>query len=132
MFWIKMLNLGSTFFVIIAKIFILQFNNNMNLIQSQIYQHNINNFTNWVDSTPVNKIIDTMTYDLYESNNPFRKTFDSNDINNKGLRVLANTTNAVGAEVFSAFTNPYYLSHKITQIPVWCDSVVETYKKYST
>jgi hypothetical protein len=104
----------------------------MNLINTTIYQQNMNALTNWVDTTPTNKIIDTMTYDLYESNNPFRKTFDKNEINNKGLRIAANTTTAVGAEFFSALTNPYYLSHKITQIPVWYDSIVDVYKKQSS
>jgi hypothetical protein len=103
----------------------------MNLIHSTVYQQNLKTFSNWVDTTPVNEMIDTVTYDLYESNNPFRKNFNEDEINNKGLRTVANATTAVGAEFFSAFTNPYYLSHKITQIPVLYNNVVETYKKAS-
>ncbi len=101
----------------------------MNLIDSTVFKQNVSILSNWVDSTPVNQIIDSVTYDLYESNNPFRKKFDKIDISNKGLRVAANTTTAIGAEVFSAFANPYYLTHKVTQIPVWYGSVVDAYKK---
>ena len=101
----------------------------MNLIDSTVFRQNVSILSNWVDSTPVNQMIDSVTYDLYESNNPFRKKFDKTDISNKGLRVVANTTTAIGAEVFSAFANPYYLTHKVTQIPVWYGNVVDAYKK---
>lgn len=100
----------------------------MNLIDSMVFKQNMSVLSNWVDSTPVNQMIDSVTYDLYESNNPFRKKFDKTHINNKGLRVVANATTTVSAEVFSAFANPYYLTHKFTQIPIWCDSVVDVYK----
>lgn len=102
----------------------------MNLINtSSSFSQNISLFSNWVDSTPVSQVIDTVTYDLYESNNPFRRKFRKEDISNKGLRYAANTSAAVGAEFFSVFTNPYYLSHKVTKIPVLYKSVVEIYKK---
>lgn len=104
----------------------------MNLIDSTVFRQNISTLSNWVDSTPVNEVIDKVTYDLYESNNPLRHKFDRNDIHNKGLRVAANTTTAVGAEVFSALTNPYYLTHKVTQIPVLYTSVVNVYKHNSS
>lgn len=104
----------------------------MNLIDSTVFKQNLSVLSNWVDSTPVNQVIDKVTYDLYESNNPLRRKFDKNDINNKVLRVAANTTTAVGAEFFSAFTNPYYLSHKVTQIPVIYTNVVDTYNKFSS
>ena len=39
----------------------------------------INALYNWVDSTPMPQIIDTVTYDVYESNNPFRTSFNKND-----------------------------------------------------
>ncbi len=100
----------------------------MNLINQTLTQ-NMSILSNWVDSTPAPQIIDTVTYDLYESNNPFRKKFSQNDINNKALRVAANTTTAVSAEVFSAFANPYYLTHKITNIPVAYKTVVAAYKR---
>ena len=101
----------------------------MNLIDSTVFRQNISTLSNWVDSTPVNQMIDSVTYDLYESSNPFRKKFDKNEINNKGLRIVANTTTTMGAEIFSFFSNPYYLTHKVTRIPVWYNSVVDTYKK---
>lgn len=103
----------------------------MNLIDSTVFRQNISVLSNWVDSTPVNEVIDKVTYDLYESNNPLRRSFGQNDINNKGLRVAANATTAVGAEFFSAFTNPYYLMHKVVQVPVLYSNVVNTYKKVS-
>jgi hypothetical protein len=101
----------------------------MNLINMTVYRNNIKNLANWVDTTPVPDVIDTMTYDLYESNNPFRKHFSENEIPNKGLRITANTTTLIGAEFFSAFTNPYYLMHKITGIPTVYHNAVDTYSK---
>ena len=89
----------------------------------------INALYNWVDSTPMPQIIDTVTYDVYESNNPFRTSFNKNDISNTPLRIAANTTAAVGAEAFSIFTNPYYLTHKLVNIPTYYKNVVNTYKK---
>lgn len=99
----------------------------MNLINATLIQ----NFSNWVDSTPITQVIDTVTYDVYEADNPFRRTFDKNDIKDDKLRLAANTTSTVSAEVFSAFSNPYYLTHKITQIPSLYKSVADVYKKYS-
>ena len=102
----------------------------MNLIKTKVYQQNLANLHNWVDNTPVNEMIDTVTYDVYESNNPFRKKrFNKEQINNTGLRVAANTTTAVGAEVFSVFANPFYLSHKVTQVPMFYHNAVDAYKK---
>ena len=89
----------------------------------------INSLTNWVDSTPMPQIIDTVTYDLYESNNPFRTSFSKEDISNKPLRIAANTTTTIGAEAFSMFTNPYYLTHKIVNIPTYYKNVVNSYQK---
>lgn len=103
----------------------------MNFIHATTFSQNLSLLSNWVDSTPVPQVIDTVTYNLYESNNPFRKKFSQDEINNKGLRIAANTTTSVGAEFFSAFTNPYYLSHKVIQIPVAYQSAVSIYKKYS-
>ena len=89
----------------------------------------INALANWVDSTPMPQIIDTVTYDLYESNNPFRTSFSKEDISNKPLRIAANTTTTIGAEAFSMFTNPYYLTHKIVNIPTYYKNVVNSYQK---
>lgn len=89
----------------------------------------INSLTNWVDSTPMPQIIDTVTYDLYESNNPFRTSFSKEDISNKPLRIATNTTTTIGAEAFSMFTNPYYLTHKIVNIPTYYKNVINSYQK---
>ena len=104
----------------------------MNLINATILKQNMSILSNWVDSTPVPDVIDSVTYDLYESSNPFRKTFSKEEISNRGLRVAANTTTAVGAEVFSAFANPFYLSHKLVSIPTMYTTVVDSYKRNST
>jgi hypothetical protein len=101
----------------------------MNLINTTIYKQNLTNIQNWIDSTPVPQAIDNVTYDLYESNNPFRKHFDENQIHNQTLRVSANTATALSAEFFSAFANPYYLSHKITTIPTYYKNIINTYEK---
>ncbi|MBQ8458530.1 hypothetical protein IJ541_00345 [bacterium] len=84
---------------------------------------------NWADSKPVPQLIDSVTYDLYEDNNPFRKQFSKSEINNKELRLAVNTAASLGAETFSLFANPYYLSHKVTQIPVYYQSAVDLYNK---
>ena len=103
----------------------------MNLIQATAFKQNVIDLSNWVDSTPVPQVIDTVTYDLYESNNPFRYRFSKEQISNKPLRVAANATTSVGAEVFSVFTNAYYITHKIVNIPTAYNSVVNAYKNYS-
>ncbi len=104
---------------------------NMNLINATSFSQNLSLFSNWVDSTPVHQVIDTVTYDVYESNNPFRYKFSDDKIKNDLLRKTANATTTVGAEVFSAFMNPYYLTHKIVKLPSMYQGVVNTYKKYS-
>lgn len=103
----------------------------MNLISSTVIYNNLANLSQWVDSTPMPQLIDSMTYDLYESSNPFRTKFSKTEINNKNLRIVANSTTAVSAEIFSAFTNPYYLSHKVTRIPVYYQNAVKLYNKPS-
>ena len=104
----------------------------MNLLDAAIYKQNLSVLSNWVDSTPVDQMIDTVTYDLYEDSNPFRHKFTKEEISNRGLRIAANTSAAVGAEVFSVFANPYYLMHKAIQIPVACSKVVNTYRQNSS
>ncbi len=103
----------------------------MNLIQATVFKQNMINLSNWIDSTPASDVIDAITYDLYESNNPLRYKFSSSQISNKSLRVAANATTSVGAEVYSVFTNPYYITHKLVKIPAAYNSVVEMYKNYS-
>lgn len=103
----------------------------MNLIESAVIRQNVIDLSNWVDSTPVPQVIDTFTYDLYESNNPFRYKFTKDQISNKSLRIAANTTTTVGAEFFSVLTNPYYITHKLVHIPTAYNSVVDAYKHYS-
>lgn len=101
----------------------------MDLINSA--NQNLSLLTNWVDSTPIPQVIDTVTYDLYESNNPFRQKFSEN-IDNKVLKYTVYATTGIGAEMFSAFSNPYYLTHKMIQLPTMYQNVVNVYKKYST
>lgn len=102
----------------------------MNLLDSTIIKQDFTTaIKGWVDSTTVPSAIDSVTYNLYESNNPFRKKFNNEEINNNKIRVIANTGTAVGAEIFSAFANPYYLTHKITQMPVYYQSAVNAYKR---
>lgn len=107
----------------------------MNLINTTVISQNMSLFSNWVDSTPVPKMVDTVTYDLYESDNPFRHKFSNKQIKNDTLRHSTNTTAAVGAEAFSLFANPYYLTHKIINLPAYIPAsyrkVAEIYSKYS-
>lgn len=103
----------------------------MNLIEATAFKQNMINISNWIDSTPTSQVIDTVTYDLYEGNNPFRYKFSSSQISNKQLRDAANATTSVGAEFYSVFTNPYYITHKIVKIPAAYNSVVDAYKNYS-
>jgi len=84
---------------------------------------------NWVDTVNVQDAIDSVTYDLYESNNPFRKKYTKDEISSKEARFLANTGTTVGSEVFSAFANPYYLTHKIIRLPAMYRSVAEAYRR---
>lgn len=100
----------------------------MNLLNVASFSQNFSLLSNWVDSTPTYQVIDTVTYDVYESNNPFRHKFSEERIKNKILRNTANMTTSVGAEVFSAFSNPYYLTHKIVKLPAMYQSVVNSYK----
>lgn len=101
----------------------------MNLIDSLNIKNNITStIQNWTDYNEIPTLINSVTFDLYDSNNPFKKKFTKEEINNKPIRILANTGTTVGSEVFSAFTNPYYLTHKVTQIPIMYQSVVNTYK----
>lgn len=101
----------------------------MNLIQSTI-NNNFSKFSLWIDQTSVPDMIDTVTYDLYEGDNPFRQVEDDN-INNKYLKTAVNIGSSVGAEFYSIFTNPYYLTHKILTLPTLYNQVTDIYKKYS-
>lgn len=126
------INFVSLYYILMesAKNFLLGFNINMNINTS--FSQNISLFTNWVDSTPLPDMIDTVTYDLYESNNPFRDNkFSKKQIKNDNIRHTVNATTAVGAEFFSVYTNPFYLTHKIVHLPSMYNNVVDFYKKYT-
>ena len=48
----------------------------MNLIDSAIIKNNLTStLRNWTDSVEIPALIDSVTYDLYDSSNPFKKTF---------------------------------------------------------
>ena len=99
----------------------------MNIIDYTLNQ--TNTMKDWTQTHSVPQIIDTFTYDQYESSNPLRLNFSHLDnIDNKHLTTTANVAQNVGAEIISAYINPYYLSHKIINIP---SNIVELYKKYS-
>ena len=83
-----------------------------------------NTLINWVNSKPIPDVIDTFTYDISESDNPFRQNYTKQE-----LSPVAKNTKLVGAEVFSAFTNPYYLTHKIIHIPTYYQTAVSEYNK---
>ncbi len=90
------------------------------------------NFTGTETYNDITSKIDKYTYDIYDSpGNPFRVKFSEDKIKNKYLRSTINTAFNVTADVFSAFTNPYYIPHKILRIPAGYNTVVNTYKKYS-
>ena len=72
--------------------------------------------------------IDSATYGTYEADNPFRNTEDIK-LTDGNLQKVANTTKAVGSEVFSALTNPFYLTHKIFQMPTYYKTATEAYEK---
>ena len=98
----------------------------MNLIHNKI----ISSLNNWVDSTPANVIVDSLTYDQYEINNPFRLNFyEPKNIQNSYLRATAGAAKNIGAEITSAYINPFYLTHKIVNAPVFYKDVVNTYSK---
>lgn len=88
--------------------------------------------SNWVDTIQVPQIINNLTYEYYESNNPFRFKIEDDQQNENSTNQIINATTIAGAELFSVFTNPYYLTHKIVQIPSLYRSVVDVYKKYSS
>ncbi len=111
-----------------AKINVFCFNVSMNLLGITSINQNISGLSDWIDSTPTSQVIDSVTYDVYESNNPFRHKFSKKTIKNDFLRGTANMTTSVGAEIFSVFTNPYYLTHKIVKLPVMYQDVVSAYK----
>lgn len=88
---------------------------------------------NWVDTVQVPQIINNLTYNYYESNNPFRLKIEDDQQNEKNNNnQFINATTIAGAELFSVFTNPYYITHKIVQIPSFYRGVVDAYKKYSS
>lgn len=103
----------------------------MNLITNTINQ-NISQLSNWVNTTPVPDMIDTVTYDLYEQDNPFRREYTNFKFGNPYLNSSVNVAKKTGAELFSIFANPYYMMHKIVNIPVYYKNATELYKTYAT
>lgn len=104
----------------------------MNLLDNHVSRAITSLYSNWIDSYQFPNIINTVTYDLYESNNPLRHHFDDDEIKNDNLRRTVNATTMVGAEFFSVLTNPYYLTHKIIRLPYLYSNAVETYKKFAS
>ncbi len=98
-----------------------------------ILNEQYNTFSNWVTQTPVPKIIDSVTYDTYESENPFRIDFFGNKpFENKFIKKTVNIAQNTGAEIYSAYTNPFYLTHKIVNIPTYYKNAVNAYKNIQT
>ncbi len=116
-------------FLFITNFYVTEFIIYMNIIDYYITQKK--DMKNWVQTRSVPKIIDEFTYKPYESDNPFRLDFSNqiNQISNDMVKQSVNVAQNVGAEVFSAYTNPYYLSHKMINMP---SNVVEIYNKYSS
>lgn len=79
----------------------------MNLIDSAIIKNNLTStLRNWTDSVEIPALIDSVTYDLYDSSNPFKKTFTKEEISNKPMRILANTGNCGRLRVFFSLHKP--------------------------
>ena len=93
----------------------------MNLLSS-IKQYN------FPDRKQLAQTIEEVTYDSYEDNNPFSQTFNDIDIEDEDLKNTVVTVKAAGGEAFSAFTNPFYLTHKIIQLPEYYKNAVNLYK----
>jgi hypothetical protein len=96
-----------------------------------IHNHIISSLNNWVDSTPAPQIVDSLTYDQYEINNPLRLNFyNPKNIDNRYLRTGANIAKNIGTEVVSAYINPFYLTHKVVNAPaVAYQTVINAYSK---
>ncbi len=92
----------------------------------------MNSLKNWADTKTIPQIIDAVTYDQYESDNPLRIKFsEKENIHNEKLRQTVDFAQDVGAEIVSAYINPFYLTHKVINIPTNYQNVVDTYKKHS-
>jgi len=103
----------------------------MNIITQFIKQNNL--LPNLIESNNITDAIDEVTYNQYETSNPLRINFyDYKNINNKALQTTLKTTQNIGAEVLSAYTNPFYLVHKAINIPTDYQKAVDSYKKYSS
>ena len=104
----------------------------LRVMHDYINDHIKKNPPNADDVLDIPDIIDMYTYDDYESSNPLRIRFMKDKLENSFMKKAMNTTQNIGAEVISAYTNPYYIPHKIINLPNDYKNVVETYKKYST
>ena len=103
----------------------------LRVIHDYINEHFRRNPPVMDDVLDIPDIVDAYTYDEYESSNPLRIKFWGDQIKNSFLHKAIDTTQNVGAEVLSAYTNPYYIPHKIINLPNDYKNVVEAYKKYS-
>ena len=105
----------------------------MNLIKSA-YNESKNILHDWAgDKTKtIPDTIDFVTYDQYETNNPLRlNLYNPEDIKNPTVRKSVGVAHTVGSELVSAYVNPFYLTHKIVQIPNNYQKITQNYKKYS-
>ncbi len=103
----------------------------MNIITQYITKNNL--LPNLIESNNIKDAIDEVTYDQYETSNPLRINFyDYKNVNNKALQTTLKTTQNIGAEVLSAYTNPFYLFHKAINIPTDYRKAVDSYKKHSS
>ena len=87
----------------------------MDSINSAINQ-NLSILSNWVDSTPVPQVIDTMTYDIYESSNPFRQKFSKNIDNKTNLLLQADMIDSQCYIFLGEYISASKILSKYTQI----------------
>lgn len=101
----------------------------MNIIRAALAQKQ-NILPYIVESDNLPDMIDEVTYKQYESSNPLRINFLENQKIDPTLKKTLTITQNLGAEVLSAYTNPFYWMHKAVQIPANSQAVIEFYKKY--
>lgn len=106
--------------------------NSINSTISNTINSNINHITDWAANTPINEMFDSLTYDIYESDNPFRHEYSKSEIKNPAVKYTINAAKTTGAELYSVFANPFYLAHKIVNIPVYYKNAADLYKKASS
>ena len=103
----------------------------LRVIHDFINEHFKKNPPNMDDVLDIPDIVNMYTYDDYEFNNPLHINFWERKIENKIMRESVNTTQNVGADELSAYTNYYYIPHRIINLPKDYKNIIEVYKKYS-